>query len=844
MWRVTIKSLAAHKLRLALTALAVVLGVAFMSGTFVLTDTIKHDINGLISQSTAGRSAVVRARAPYGDKSGGFAQDVRPLTPESLQQVVRSVPGVAAADGTLQGQVTLIHDGKVVKTKGNAPTIALNWEPDRVLTSLTLRSGHAPVGTSQFVIDAATAKSASLRLGDDVTVIGNHGPESFTLVGIVGFGKAATLAGATLAAFDTETTQDLVGKPGYFTSINVAAAKGVATDTLLSAIGARLPAGFEVVSEATVVAQTSAGVDSFINTFNTFLLFFAGIALFVGAFLIFNTFSILVGQRTRELALLRAVGASRSQVTRSVLSEATLTGLAGSIVGLVVGIPLAAGLYSLLSTLGLSIPSQGLRILPRTIIVSIVVGTVITVASVILPARRAGRVPPVAAMRDDAVIEETSLRRRAVIGGAVLVLGVLALISGLSASNGIGLVGLGAALTFVGVAMLVPFIAAPMARALGSPLPTLQGVTGRLGRENAARNPRRTAATASALMVGLGVVGAVATLASSASASIGGLVDRTFNADYVITTSANQGLFSSAAESVVRNAPGVVVSSPFTEMDWHDGNVSHGLSAVDAVTGPQVLNIDVVSGSAAALGRGQVLVDSTVARHDHLSVGDVLPMGFAETGVKPVTIGGTYKPNQLLDSYVISTALLSQNVATRQDIAILVRTSSAGPAEQAALKSALSDYPQLSVQTGAQFKASQKKQINSFLAIVYVLLALSIIIALIGVVNTLALSVLERTHEIGLLRAVGMYRRQVRRMIRAEAVVVSLIGAVLGLALGIGLGATIVHAANSSGINELAIPWRTIIVVLVAAAIFGVFAAVFPARRAAKLDVLTAVKTT
>ena len=844
MWSVTIKSLAAHKLRLALTALAVVLGVAFMSGTFVLTDTIKHDINGLISQTTAGRSAVVRATAPYGDSSGGFAQDVRPLTPESIQQIVRSVPGVAAADGTLQGQVTLIHDGKVVKTKGNAPTIALNWEPDHQLTSLTLRAGHAPIGPGQLVIDAATAKAASLRIGDAVTVIGNPGPEPFTIVGIVGFGKANTLAGATLTAFDTETAQSLVGKPGYFTAINVAAAKGVSSDTLLSAIGARIPLGFEVVSEATVVAQTSAGIDSFINTFNTFLLFFAGIALFVGAFLIFNTFSILVGQRTRELALLRAVGANRSQVTRSVLGEATLTGLAGSIVGLLVGIPLAAGLYSLLSTLGLSIPSQGLRILPRTIIVSIVVGTLITVASVILPARRAGRVPPVAAMRDDAVIEETSLRRRAVIGGAVLVVGVLALISGLSASNGIGLVGLGAALTFVGVAMLVPFIAAPMARALGSPLPALQGVTGRLGRENAARNPRRTAATASALMVGLGVVGAVATLASSASASVGSLVDRTFNADYVITTGANQGLFSSAAESVVRSAPGVIVSSPFTQATWHDGKVSHGLSAIDAVTGPQVLNIDVVTGSVAALARGQVLVDSTVARRDHLTVGDVLPMGFAETGVKPVTIGGTYKPNQLLDSYLISTALLSQNVTTRQDIAILVKTTPESAAQQAAHKSPLAAYPQLSVETGAQFKADQKKQINSFLAIVYVLLALSIIIALIGVINTLALSVLERTHEIGLLRAVGMYRRQVRRMIRAEAVVVSLIGAVLGLALGIGLGATIVHAASSSGIDELAIPWRTIIVVLVAAAIFGVFAAVFPARRAAKLDVLTAVKAT
>jgi len=841
MWKVTVRGLSAHKLRLALTALAVTLGVAFMAGTFVLTDTIKYDITALISQTTAGRSAVVEATSPYANAAAGLGQVNRPLTPQSIEQLVRTIPGVAVADGQVQGLVTLVHNGKVVKAKGGSPTVAVNWLPDRQLSSLTLRSGRGPQGSGEVVIDAAAAKSASLTLGDLVTVIGDSGPQQFRVVGVVGFGKADTLAGAVITAYDTTTAQRLAGKPGYFNAIDIAAAKGVATDSLLSAIGSRLPKGFEVISEATVVAQTASSINSFVNTFNTFLLFFAGIALFVGAFLIFNTFSILVGQRTRELALLRAVGASRGQVTRSVLGEALLTGATGSIVGLVIGVPLAAGLYSLLRAVGLSVPSHGLRLLPRTIIVSILVGTLITVISVILPARRASRVPPVAAMRDDAIIEEASLRRRAFIGSTVLIAGLLALSSGLFATSGTGLVALGAALTFIGVAMLIPFIAAPLARTLGTPLPALQGVTGRMGRENAARNPRRTAATASALMVGLAVVGAVATLASSASASVGHQVDQILNGDYVITTS--QGFFSTSAETVVKATPGVTAISPYTELDWHQGNVAKTLAAIDAVTGPQLLNVQMVDGSISALAHNEVLLDNAVAQNAHLKVGDVLPMGFTQTGIKQVIIGGTYKTNQFLDHYVISTALLAQNVATRQDEAIIVKTTTSGPAQQTALQSALKTFPQLSVKTGAEFKADQKKQIDSLLAIVYVLLALSILIALIGVVNTLALSVLERTHEIGLLRAIGMQRRQVRRMIRDEAIVVSLIGSLLGLTLGIGLGAAIVHAVRNSGIDQLAIPWTTIIVVLIATTIFGIFAAIFPARRAAKLDILRAVNT-
>ena len=467
-------------------------------------------------------------------------------------------------------------------------------------------------------------------------------------------------------------------------------------------------------------------------------------------------------------------------------------------------------------------------------------GTLITVVSALGPSIRASRVPPVAAMRDDAVIAESSLRRRATIGTIVLVIGLVVLAAGLFGSAGIAIVGLGAAVTFIGVAMLVPFIASPLARIIGAPL-TLTGVTGRLGRENAARNPRRTSATASALMIGLAVVAAIATLGSSATASFSALFNHSFKADYVITSS--QGSFVTTAENAVKSAPGVTLFSPYTEVQWHEGTSTKMMAAIDPVTGPKLVDIEMVTGSTAALANNEILVDKTVAKNDHLHVGSTLMMGFGSTGVKPYTVGGTYKTNQFLDNYLGSTAIATANTNQPMDEALLVSVANPSPAADAALSRALVAYPELTVKTGAQFKHDQEKQIQGFLRFVYILLFLSIFIAVVGVINTLALSVLERTREIGLLRAVGMVRHQVRTMIRGEAVVVSILGAVLGLVLGVGFGAAIVKALSGEGIGTLVIPISTIIVVLILAGVVGVLAAVFPARRAAKLDILRAVST-
>lgn len=839
MLKATLKSVVAHKLRLALTALAVVLGVAFVAGTFVLTDTIKHTFDVLFQQTSAGKDAVVRAIAPYGD-NGGFSGN-RPLTPESLLATVRSTRGVAVAEGSVGGQVVVLDkEGKAFNT--HAPTLAFSWLPDRRLSALSLRSGSAPAAGDQMTVDGATAKKEHFSLGDRITVIGNNGPASYTLVGITRFGSTDNLAGATLVSFDLPTAQRVAGKPAYLNEIDVSATRGTSSSALLSAIGERLPKGFEVVTGAEAAAQQSASVSSGLSQFNTILLVFAGVALFVGAFLIFNTFSILVGQRTRELSLLRAIGASRRQVNASVLGEALITGLVGSLIGLGLGVALAAGLYSLLSAIGIDLPRSALQFEARTAVVGLVVGTAVTLASAILPAQRAGRIPPAAGMREDAVAEETSLRRRAAVGGAVTVTGVAVLGAGLFASAGILAVGVGAGLTFIGVAMLAPFVVGPMVSVLGRPLPALGGVTGLLGKENAARNPRRTAATASALMVGVALVAAIATLGQSAQTSFNGLFDKSVLADYVLTAS-GFGTVTPAAENVVRSVPGVTAVSGISQEEWHLGRVGKQVTGVDPVGGPRVLAFQMTAGSVAALGRNDLLVDSTVARNDHYHLGEVIPMGFAATGIVPVRIGGFYKTNQFLGNYVISSQLAAANVDQARYQAIALRTVDQSSATTSQLKAALASYGNVKVQTAAQFKADQKKQLSTILSIVYALLALSIVIALIGVVNTLALSVMERTREIGLLRAVGIQRRQLKQMIRLESVLVSLIGVILGLVLGLGLGAAVVSALSSSFITALAIPVSTIVVVLVLAVLFGLGAAVWPARRAARLDILEAIYT-
>ncbi len=664
-------------------------------------------------------------------------------------------------------------------------------------------------------------------------------PETFTISGIVKFGSVGNLAGATIAAFDLPTAQRLFDEVGSLSAINVLAKPGVDKSQLQKAIAAVLPKGVQVVTGQTVANEQSSSVNQALSFFSTALLVFAGIALFVGGFTIFNTFSILVGQRTRELALLRIVGASRRQLFRSVLLEAAILGVVASLVGLGLGVLTAIGLEKLLSGFGITLPTGPLVFDASTVVAGLAVGIGVTVVSAIFPARRAVRVPPVAAMADYRGSDDESSHRRVLAGCVFLAGGVAVLAVGLS-KPAIQLVGVAAVAVFIGVGMLAPLVARPLASIIGRPLSV--GISGRLGRENSMRSPRRTAQTASALTVGLALVSTMAVFGASLSKSATSSVDEAVNADYIITTSGSNG-FSRSVAAAAATVPGVTaVSSVYGGQFEFRSSVSDLTAVSPAEVGETVILRMAAGTASSALGAGQLLIDTTTANSDHLSVGSVVAVTFAETGRTTMEIGGIFKPNALIGSYLVGDGYFVSHYRDPLPLAVLIRTSSpASTAGKAAVTTALKAYPNLTIQTEAEFEKAQQKSVNTLLGLVYVLLALAILIALIGIVNTLMLSVFERTHEIGLLRAVGMRRRQVRAMIRAEAVILSVFGAIIGVVVGTGLGIAFSDSLKQQGITDIVVPYPSLVIFVVIAALLGLGAATWPARRAAKLDVLAAI---
>ncbi len=852
MFKATIKGLLAHKLRFAMTGLAVVLGVSFMAGTFMLTDTINHTFNNLFAQVAVGKDTTVRSRTSF--KSSGFdAADVqRAPVPDSLVSTVGRVEGVKAADGTVQGYAQLVgHDGKPIGGSNGPPTFGANWIPDRQLSSFTLRQGHGPTNADEVAIDARTFTTKGFRLGERVTVLTTQAPRQFVIVGSLGFGTQDNLAGATFVIFEGPTAQQLLGHPGQWDSIDVAAKPGVTAADLTGRIADALPAQYEAVTAASVAADTAKSIEHSIGMFTTFLLVFAGVALFVGAFIIFNTFSILVTQRTRELALLRAVGASRRQVNRSVIGEAAIVGLLASVVGLGAGALLALGMEALFKALGFGLPTSELQIVSRTVILSVAVGSAVTLLSAIVPALRASRVPPLAAMTEAALTEQSSLRRRTTAGAVLGAVGLAVLFTGLFAhlANAALVVGVGAGAIFIAVAMLSPLVVAPMARVLGAPLASAGGMTGHLSQQNAMRNPKRTASTAAALMVGVALVTVIATLGATIRSTIGKVIDNSIKADYIVGPMGGGGGpgagFSPDVARELAARPELAAVAAGRQGTFHSGSSTNDLVAVDPATAGQVINFAMTGGSLSSLAQGDVLIADSIARSHHLKVGDTLTMGFDASGNQPLTIGGTYKPNRFVGRYVISLATYDRNYPKGGlDQLVFIRDRAPAPAALAAIKSVIARYPNLGVQDQTTYKASEKNRISILLNLVYVLLGFSILIAIIGIVNTLALSVIERTRELGLLRAVGMLRRQVRRMVRGEAIVVCLIGALLGVGVGLGLGLALVSAIHFDTGTVLTIPTATLAIVVVLAGLAGVVAAIGPARRAAKLDVLRAIATT
>jgi putative ABC transport system permease protein len=842
MWNATLKGLLAHKLRLALTAVAIVLGVMFVSGTFVLTDTLHNTFTTLFNGVYQNVSFQVRGKAAF---SGPAGTAVRNPIPQSIAQTVARIPGVEAAEGEVNGYAQLVApDGKAVNTSG-APTIGTSFDPVSQMSSLHISSGSPPTTAHDVAIDAATAAKYHFHVGERVRILLTGPPQTFTVSGIVRFGTATNLAGATIAAFDLPTAQKIFARPAQYDVIDVLAKPGADTSQLQRAIAKVLPSDVEVVTGQTVANEATSSINQALGFFSTALLVFAFISLFVGGFTIFNTFSIIVGQRTRELALLRILGASRRQIFRSVLAEATIVGLLASLVGLGLGVLAALGLEAILNGFGITLPTGGLVFEPRTVIVALIVGVGVTVVSAVSPARRAVRIAPVAALTEHDVGGTESSRRRIVTGTTLAVLGVVALAFGLTVPA-IQLVGLGAVAVFIGIGMLAPLVARPMASIIGRPLAGLLGISGKLGRENSMRSPRRTAQTASALLVGLALVSTISVFGASVSRSATSSVDEAVSADYIVTSSGGgggSGEFSAATATAAGHVPGVTAVSAVYTGEFEFRSSLENLTAVSPDHLPDTIILRMQSGAgASALAAGQLLVDTTTATSDNLVVGSSVPVKFALTGRSHLRVGGIYKANALLGSYLVSDQFYRSHFDDPLPVAVLIRTAT-GPsaAGKAAITTGLAAYPNLKIQTQDEFKQSQQKMVNQLLGLVYVLLALAVLIALIGIVNTLMLSVFERTHEIGLLRAVGMRRRQVRAMIRSEAFILSVFGAVIGIVVGTGLGVAFAASLKQQGITDIVVPGGSLIVFLVIAALLGLAAATWPARRAARLDVLAAI---
>ena len=835
MLRTTLRSLLARKLRLLLSGLAVVLGVAFVSGTFVLTDTLGKVFDDLFEDVNAGSSVAVRGVPSL---EGG----IPPAVDAALVERVRAVDGVVEAVGRVTGYAELVVDGEPIENTGG-PSIGVDLQAGSALETLTVREGRPPVGPAEVAIDAATAERVGIAVGDEIQVAVAGGLRDVTVTGTVGLGDTDGFAGAALTAFDLETAQAVLGQPGTFQEIAVAGEDGVDDADLATRIGAVLPEAVEAVTAAQASAETSAEIKEGLGFFTTALLVFAGISLFVGAFLIFNTFSMLVAQRAKELALLRALGASRRQVTGSVLVEALVVGLFASIIGFALGVGVAVGLRGLLAALGIDLPEGDLVLAPRTLVVSLVVGVGVTAFAALLPARRAARVAPVEAMRDSGPAEERSLRRRGVVGAVLLLAGVVLLAVGLAQVE-LVVVGLGAAVTFFGVATLSPLVARPVASVLAAPFARM-GVPGRLGRANAVRSPRRTSATAAALMIGLALVSAVSVLGASLKESVGAVVDRSFGADFVLTSSSFQG-FSSTVADRLREAPELdsVLAVRSSELRVRDTTAD--VTGLDPDAALDVLQIDVVEGDLSSLDEGALAVQDTVADALGLSIGDRVPVTWSETGDAELVIGAVYAANDFLSRLAVGEQVFVDNTGSDLLEAIGVTTADGTSAADArrAVDAVVADLPTVQVQDQAEFIEGQRGQVDQLLNAITVLLVLSVVIAVLGIVNTLALSVVERTRELGLLRAVGLQRRQLRRMIRVESVVIALYGALLGLVVGIGFGWALVRALRDQGITEFSLPVGRLVLVVVAAAFAGVLAAALPARRAARLDVLEAVATT
>ncbi|GAA2453195.1 ABC transporter permease [Actinomadura vinacea] len=828
MAKVTLRNLAAHKIRLVLTAVAVILGVAFVAGTLIFTDTMNRQFDDLFNSIGKGVAVDVRAKEVV-KGSNPDGQSAEPV-PASVLETLRRVEGVKEPIGNVSGYAAVVGpDGKVIGGQG-PPQLGVNWTPGG---DYDLSSGRAPKGPSEVALDTTTAERAEMKVGDTAHIVTAGASMRARVVGLMDTGD---MMGASITAFDTATAQRLLLKPGYFSDVQVGST-GVSETVLRDRIARVLPANLEAVTGAQMRDDAKSEVAGFMTFFRTFLLVFALISIFVGAFIIFNTFSMLVAQRTRELALLRAIGAARPQVTRAVLGEAFAVGVVGSSIGLAAG----AGLAYLLNGQMMGADAGGLVLTANPVVSSYAVGIAVTMVSAYFPARRAAKVPPVAAMRDDVALPRRSMRVRVALGSLLTLIGAGLIGVGLAGDGEVVLVGVGAFAVFLGVTMLAPVISVPVVRVLGAPFARLMGAPGRMARQNALRNPRRTAATAAALMIGLALITTVNVLGASMRTSVEAQVDRQFGADYIVQP-AGMGQIGADVVGRVRSTAGVESAAPYYIGSANIKGDRASYVSGDTAALARATRLRLVSGSLDA-GRDGILVNEDTARSNGWSVGGAVSVQFTDGRTRSLRVAGVYSKNEFLGPYLVPEAVHQAHTARPIVARVFVDARQADAATLKALQGTLRDQPNLEVQDQAAMKDSAREQVDVFVTFLTVLLVMSVIIAAVGVVNTLALSVIERTREIGLLRAIGISRRQLRRMIRLESIVIAVFGAVLGVAVGVSFGAALQRSLVGQGLTHLSVPYGTLFAYLVIAALIGVLAALWPAWRAGRMDVLKAIST-